>query len=80
MGIKYFLYSDEQIAEKNKILAKSGKVFYPGSVSINGQMKKFTQLSDQPDMPRFVDTKLIASGDISKITYKPPTEDIRRGN
>ena len=80
MAIKYFLYSDEQIAEKNKILAKSGKKFYPGSVSINGQMRKYTQLSDKPDMPRFVDTKIVTSGELSKITYKPPYEDIRHGN
>ena len=80
MAVKYFLYSDEQIAEKNKILSSFGKKFFPGSVSVNGHMKKFTQLSDKPDMPRFVDTKIVASGEITTMVYKMPREEVKTGN
>lgn len=80
MAEKYFLYSDEQITEKNNILSKFGKKFFPGSVSVNGRMVKFTQLSDKPDMPRFVDTKIVASGDISKMVYKMPYDSVKTGN
>ena len=80
MAFKYFLYSDEQIAEKNKILSRFGKKFYPGVVSTNGSMKKFTQLSDKPDMPRFVDTRIVASGELSTMVYKAPTEEVKTGN
>ena len=35
--MKYFLYSDEQIKEKNKVLGRTGKKFVPGTISINGK-------------------------------------------
>ena len=43
-------------------------------------MKKFTQLSDKPDMPRFVDTKIVASGEITTMVYKMPREEVKTGN
>lgn len=77
--LKYFLYSDEQIKEKNNILGKSGKVFVPGTVVVNGKRVKFTQLSNTPTMPRFVDTKIIASGEVSLFTYIEPSAITKRG-
>lgn len=79
MAIKYFLYSDEQIKEKNKILARSDKEFVPGVVALNGNKLKYTQLSDTPDIPRFVDTKIVASGEITNFTYTKPTSISKRG-
>ena len=58
MAVKYFLYSDEQIREKNLILARTGKTFVPGVITQNGKRVKFTQLSDKPTMQRFVDTRI----------------------
>lgn len=79
MAIKYFLYSDEQIAEKNKILEKSGKCFVPGVVTKNGKRIKYTQLSDSADMSRYVDTKVIVSGELSTFTYTKPTSQLKKG-
>ena len=80
MAIKYFLYSDEQITEKNKIMEKSGKRFCPGVVTVNGKRQKFTQISDVPSIPRFVDTKIVTKGELSKITYKEPYYETMKGN
>lgn len=72
MSQVYFLYSDEQIEEKNKILIKTGKKFLPGNVVVNGKRAKFTQIHTSPTMPRFVDTKIVASGEQSTFTYTEP--------
>lgn len=77
MGIKYFLYSELQIKEKNNILTKSSKEFVPGTVAVDGQRKKFTQLSDSPNMPRYIDTKIVASGDLASFTYNMPTTTLK---
>lgn len=79
MAIKYFLYSDEQITEKNKILGPSCKQFVPGTVVVGGTRKKFTQLSDQSTISRFVDCKVVASGELSDFTYTEPTTIAKRG-
>ena len=77
---KYFLYSDEQIKEKNKILKQTGKMFEPGTVIVNGTRKKFTQLSDKPSMPRFIDTKIVAEGDTEEKTFTLPKNIKLKGN
>lgn len=77
---KYFLYSDEQIAEKNKILSAAGKQFVPGTVIIKGKRQKFTQISDIPTIPRYFDTKVIAEGNLSDFTYTEPKNERRSGN
>lgn len=66
---KYFLYSAEQLKEKQEVLAKVGKLFTPGTVVVNGTRKNYTQLSDTPNLPRFIDTVIVAEGDITNITY-----------
>ena len=77
---KYFLYSDEQIKEKNAILARSDKEFVPGIVTMNGKKVKYSQLSDTAAMPRFVDTKVIASGELNDFTYTLPQTVPKRGS
>lgn len=79
MAFKYFLYSKEQIKEKNTILGKTNKVFEPGVISINGRKEKFTQLSSSPSIDRFVDTKIIASGEESNFTFTLPKAVPKRG-
>ena len=78
--IKYFLYSEEQIKEKNAILARSDKEFVPGIVTMNGKKVKYSQLSDTAAMPRFVDTKIIASGELNNFTYTLPQTVVKRGS
>ena len=69
MASVYFLYSEEQIAEKNKILGKMGKKFIPGNVVVDGKRRKFSQIYDKPSMPRFVDTTIVANGEQSSFAY-----------
>lgn len=78
MATVYFLYSDEQIKEKNAVLARASKVFEPGTVVVGGKRVKFTQLSDQPTISRFPDTKIIASGEEKDFTYVKPKSSIRK--
>lgn len=75
--IKYFLYSDDQIREKNSILERSGKKFVPGTIAINGTRVKFTQISDKSNMDRFIDTRIVASGELSDFTYTMPKIDLK---
>ena len=72
MATMYFLYSDEQIKEKNQVLARSDKQFVPGVVALNGQKLKYSQLSSSPKMDRYVDAKVVASGELNDFTYTKP--------
>lgn len=72
MATVYFLYSDEQIEEKNQILIKTGKKFVPGTVVVDGKRQKFSQIHSSSTMPRFVDTRIVASGEKSTFTYVEP--------
>lgn len=78
MDTKYFLYSDEQIKEKNSILSKSGKKFVPGFVTVGGKRVNYTQLSDTANMKRYIDTKIVASGDLNNFSYTKPTTTLNR--
>ena len=80
MATMYFLYSDEQIAEKNNILSSTGKKFVPGTVVVNGKRTKFTQLSESAPISRFIDTKIVPSGELSDFTYQEPSTTIKKGN
>lgn len=75
----YFLYSDEQIVEKNKILSATGKKFIPGTVVVNGKRTKFTQLSEVPNISRFIDTKIVASGELNNFVYQLPSTQNKKG-
>lgn len=78
--MKYFLYSIEQIKEKNSILARTGKCFEPGTVVVNGTKMRFSQLSDTPSIPRFVDSKVIAKGELKDFVYTMPKTSTKRDN
>jgi len=69
----YFLYSEEQIKERNKILEKQGKVFIPGTVYIGMSRIPFSQMSEKDSLPRFIDTKIVAKGYKNQMKYVLPT-------
>lgn len=70
----YFLYSGDQIKEKNKILANRNKQFVPGTVSVENKRCKFTHISQTPEIPRFIDAKIVASFEsLDKATYISPS-------
>jgi hypothetical protein len=73
----YFLYSDEQVKEKNKALERAGKRFVPGTIVVNGKKKMFSQLSSPNTLQRFVDTKVIAEGDPKNFIYTDPKMESR---
>lgn len=76
----YFLYSREQVDEKNEILAKSNKEFVPGYVIVGGIRKEFSTLSSKPEIPRYIDTRIVAEGEVKDFTYeKPKTVKKTRG-
>lgn len=68
----YFLYSREQFDEKNMILEKSNKEFVTGTVVVNGVKKEYTELSSEPELPRYIDTKIIAYGEPKDFVYTKP--------
>lgn len=68
----YFLYSEEQLKEKNNILNKQGKVFVPGTVYVGMSRISFTQLSDKDHIDRFIDTKIVAKGYKNQMKYDLP--------
>lgn len=68
----YFLYSEEQIKERNKILEKQGKVFVPGTVYVGMSRLYFTQMTEKDTLPRFIDTKVVAQGYQNQMKYNLP--------
>ena len=78
MATMYFLYSSDQIVEKNNILKKLNKRFVPGVVTVGNKRVKFTQLSSEPTMGRFADAKVVAKGELNTFTYVAPTDEFLR--
>jgi hypothetical protein len=68
----YFLYSEEQLKERNEILKKQGKVFVPGTVYIGMSKLSFTQMSEKDKLDRFIDTKIVAQGYKNQMKYELP--------
>lgn len=69
----YFLYSEEQVKERNEILAKENKEFVPGEVYIGTRRVKFSQLSDTDKLDRYIDTKVVAKGYKNQMKFTMPT-------
>ena len=68
----YFLYSEEQIKERNRILEGQGKVFVPGTVYVGMSRIKFSQMSDKDHLDRFIDTKIVAKGYRKQMKFEMP--------
>ena len=75
----YFMYSAEQINQKNEVLKKVGKSFESGTVIVNGVRKKFTHLSNKPIIAGFIDSQVVAQGDIDTFVYTKPQNVTRQG-
>lgn len=73
----YFMYSDEQVKEKNDVLKVSGKKFVCGTVVVNGQRQKFSQIATSKSvMDRFIDTYVVTEGVYGDITYIDPSTEL----
>ncbi len=68
----YFLYSEQQKKNRAELEAKLCRNFVPGKVLVNGQMKRFTEMSSK-STTIYPDTVVIAEGYISTFKYIPPT-------
>ena len=68
----YFLYSEEQVKERNEILDKQGKVYVPGTVYVGMSRIQFSQLSEKETIDRFIDTKVVAKGYKNQMKYELP--------
>lgn len=70
--MRYFIYSDEQFKIRKEIESKLGKVFKAGTVIVNGQQKEFTEITNNVDINRYSDAKIVMYGDIRTIKYSVP--------
>lgn len=68
----YFLYSEEQLKERNNILYKQGKIFVPGTVYVGMSRLPFTQMSEKDHIDRFIDTKVVAQGYQNQMKFDLP--------
>lgn len=68
----YFLYSEEQLKERNDILYKQGKIFVPGTVYVGMSRLPFTQMSEKDHIDRFIDTKVVAQGYQNQMKFDLP--------
>ena len=72
----YFVYSGEQIKEKNEVLKNRKKKFICGTVVVNGQRKQFSQIvTSISQMSRYVDTKVVCEGILGDFTYNKPSQE-----
>lgn len=78
-GIRYFLYSREQVEFRKSIEAKMGRTYSPGYVISGGVKKLYSEISINPYSKRYSDANVVASGIITEMDYKPPTT-IKRGS
>ena len=73
MAYKYFLYSQQQVDDRNRMLDRMNRVFKLGTVITGGKKKEFSALSDKPSLPRYSDVRVIAEGDTDKLSYTMPS-------
>ena len=67
----YFLYSEQQYSTRKELEAKLCRKFVPGVVIVNGQKKKFTEMSTK-NANIYPDTSVIAEGYKSMMKYTLP--------
>jgi hypothetical protein len=66
----YFLYSEQQRAERARVERTMSRTFNPGTVVVNGRRENFTEISKSPTN-RYPDCKVVAQGIKSKMVYTP---------
>lgn len=78
--VTYFLYSEEQLQERNKILSKQGKEFIPGTVYVGNKRLEYTQMSDKATIDRFIDTQIVAKMQgTTRLKYSTPKTQKKKG-
>ena len=68
----YFLYSQQQVDDKNELLDKMNRKFQLGTVIYNGKKREYSSMSDKPELPRYADVRIVAEGDTDKLVYTSP--------
>lgn len=77
---KYFLYSLQQVNDKNVILDRVNKQFVPGTVVYGGKTREYSVLSDKKTIDRYTDVRIMAEGDPKLMHYTLPTTKAKIGN
>lgn len=77
---RYFLFSMDQVKDKNKIYDKVNKTMVLGTVFYNGVRKEFSALSTTPTLNKYTDVRIVAQGDITKMQYTMPRAKSKRSN
>lgn len=65
----YFLYSPTQESMRSEIDKGLNKKFIPGQVNVQGEWKKFTQISTNPSSKMFADAVVVAEGYRDKMKF-----------
>lgn len=68
----YFLYSEQQYKKRKELEEKVCRKFVPGIVILNGQKKKFTEMSKK-STNIYPDTSVVAEGYKSNMNYTTPS-------
>lgn len=80
MAYKYFLYSQQQVDDRNTVLDRMNRIFVLGTVITGGKKKEFSAMSDKPELPRYTDVRIVAEGDTDNMTYIMPSSTQRYNN
>lgn len=70
MYYRYFVYSAEEEALKQKVNGKDAKF---GTVIVRGVPKRYTSIVTDPANTK-ADALIVCKGDIRKIKYMPPSK------
>lgn len=74
MSDVYFIYSKEDLDKRTNMLKSVGTGYTPGTVLVNGKIKKYTEMVDSLDNQTLnSDVKLIIKGKLENITYTEPS-------
>lgn len=69
-NILFFVLSNDQMKEMKSTAAKVGGKYTPGTVTYKGKIFQYTEKLTNPNMSRYSDAKVVASG--SNLTYTEP--------
>ncbi len=74
----YFVYSDEEYDARNKALERLNKKFYCGTVSIDSDIKQYTNIIKKSEIQKtrelYPDLTVVRVGTLANSTYTKPEE------
>lgn len=70
MSNVYFMYSSEQYGVKKEACARIGRTYKPGTVIVNGKMKPYTEMVNNPADATYPDAIVVTFGPKSRMNYK----------